>query len=77
MFDRDSRPLKLTSAGRLFYEHAVQVTQRMDELKTMMKCFIAAECPRFVIGFVPSIIYARLPRFALQPVIDVYSATFE
>ena len=61
LFDRESRPLKMTPAGRLFYEHAVQVTQRMDALKSMMKRFIAAERPRFVIGFVPSIIYARLP----------------
>lgn len=61
LFDRDSRPLKLTPAGWLFYEQAIQVTQRMDELKAQMKRFVAAERRRFVIGFVPSVIYARLP----------------
>jgi LysR family transcriptional regulator, benzoate and cis,cis-muconate-responsive activator of ben and cat genes len=61
LFDRDSRPLKLTAAGRLFYEQAIQVTQRMDELKALMRRFVAAERRRFVIGFVPSVIYARLP----------------
>jgi len=61
LFDRDSRPLSLTRAGALFYEQAHQVVQRMDELKTMMRRFVNADRPRFVIGFVPSVIYARLP----------------
>ena len=43
LFDRGGRPLALTPAGRLFYEHAIQVTQRMDELTSLMKRFIAAE----------------------------------
>lgn len=62
LFDRDSRPLSLTPGGALFREQALQVIQRMDEMQGMMKRFVAAERPRFVIGFVPSIIYARLPR---------------
>lgn len=61
LFDRDSRPLALTPGGALFREQALQVVQRMDEMRGMMKRFVAAERPRFVIGFVPSIIYARLP----------------
>lgn len=61
LFDRDSRPLELTRAGRLFYEHAVQITQRMDRMRNAMKTFVAADRPRFSIGFVPSTIYARLP----------------
>lgn len=61
LFDRDSRPLALTPGGALFREQALQVVQRMDEMRAMMKRFAAAERPRFVIGFVPSIIYARLP----------------
>lgn len=62
LFDRDSRPLSLTPGGALFREQALQVIQRMDEMQGMMKRFVAADRPRFVIGFVPSIIYARLPR---------------
>jgi len=61
LFDRDSRPLRLTEAGRLLYEHAAQVLERFDDLRTMMKRFREAERPRFVIGFVASTIYAALP----------------
>lgn len=62
LFDRESRPLSLTPGGRLFREHALGVMQRMDEMRGTMKRFAASERPRFVIGFVPSVIYARLPR---------------
>jgi LysR family transcriptional regulator, benzoate and cis,cis-muconate-responsive activator of ben and cat genes len=61
LFDRDSRPLRLTEAGRLFFEHATQVLERFDDLRTMMRRFLEAERPRFVIGFVASTIYAALP----------------
>lgn len=61
LFDRESRPMTLTAAGRLFYEQAMQVTRRMDELKEAMRAFISSNRPRFVIGFVPSVLYARLP----------------
>ena len=61
LFDRDSRPLRLTEAGRLFFEHATQVLERFDDLRTMMRRFREAERPRFVIGFVASTIYAALP----------------
>ncbi|MNS05946.1 HTH-type transcriptional regulator BenM [compost metagenome] len=77
LFDRDSRPLTLTPGGALFREQALQVVQRMDEMRGMMKRFAAAERPRFVIGFVPSIIYARLPRIIrafreAAPEIDIH-----
>jgi len=76
LLDRDSRPLRLTEAGRLLYEHAAQVLERFDDLRTMMKRFREAERPRFVIGFVASTIYAALPnlirRFrAKTPGLDV------
>ena len=61
LFDRDSRPMALTDAGRLFYEQAIQVTRRMDELKETMRAFVTSNQPRFVVGFVPSVLYARLP----------------
>ncbi|UEM20800.1 LysR family transcriptional regulator [Skermanella mucosa] len=62
LLDRDSRPLRLTEAGRLFFEHAVLVLERFDDLRTMMRRFREAERPRFVIGFVASTIYAALPQ---------------
>jgi DNA-binding transcriptional LysR family regulator len=61
LLDRDSRPVRLTEAGRLFYEHAILVLERVDDLRTMMRRFREAERPRFVIGFVASTIYAVLP----------------
>lgn len=61
LFDRDSRPMALTDAGRLFYEQAVQVTQQMEEMKATMHAFVTSNRPRFVLGFVPSVLYARLP----------------
>lgn len=61
LFDRDSRPLALTDTGRLFYEHAVQVTRSMDEMKAAMHAFVTSNRPRFIVGFVPSVLYSRLP----------------
>lgn len=62
LFNRESRPLSLTRGGSLFREQALGVMQRVDEMRGTMKRFAASERPRFVIGFVPSVIYARLPR---------------
>eukprot|EP01034_Spumella_vulgaris_P043971 gene43971-54640_t len=31
---RNSRPLRLTEAGRMFYEQALQIINRLDQLKT-------------------------------------------
>lgn len=62
LFNRQERPLALTRGGSLLREQALGVMQRMDELRGTMKRFVASEKPRFVIGFVPSVIYARLPR---------------
>ena len=61
LFERESRPVTLTPAGRLFYEHAVQVLDRVEEMRAMMKRFVKAEHPSFVIGFVASTLYGSLP----------------
>jgi DNA-binding transcriptional LysR family regulator len=76
LLDRDSRPLRLTEAGRLFFEHASQVLERVEDMRAMMRRFREAERPRFVIGFVASTIYAALPdlirRFrAATPGLDI------
>ena len=76
LIDRDSRPLKMTDAGRLLFEHATQVLERIEGIRTMMQRLKTAERPRFVIGFVASTIYAALPdlirRFrAAAPGVDV------
>lgn len=61
LFNRDSRPLTLTPAGRLLYEQALQVLQRVDEMAGTMKRFVQAERPRFVLGLIPSGFHDRLP----------------
>ncbi|MDO6414197.1 LysR family transcriptional regulator [Sphingomonas sp. BIUV-7] len=61
LFDREARPLALTAAGQLFYEQAIQVIQRAEQMRSTMTRFIASERSRFVIGLVPSMLYVRLP----------------
>lgn len=61
LFDRESRPLRLTEAGRLLYEQASQVLAGVEQLRTMMSRFVGAGRRRFVIGFVGSTIYGLLP----------------
>ncbi|KKW90124.1 LysR family transcriptional regulator [Sphingobium chungbukense] len=61
LLDRTSRPLKLTPMGRLFYDQALQVLGRVEDMRTMMKSAAGSERRRFTIGFVASTIYARLP----------------
>jgi DNA-binding transcriptional LysR family regulator len=61
LFDRSVRPLALTDAGRLLFEQAIQVLDRMDEMKSMMRRLLEAEKLRFGIGFVASTLYGYLP----------------
>jgi DNA-binding transcriptional LysR family regulator len=61
LLDRDSRPLRTTDAGRLFLEQAVQVLERIEGMKVMMRRLKQSGRPRFVIGFAASTIYAALP----------------
>jgi len=61
LFDRGSRPLALTDAGRLLFEQATQVLDRLDEMKAMMGRLHEAERVRFSIGFVASTLYGYLP----------------
>lgn len=61
LFDRESRPLRLTPAGQLLHEQATQLVHRMEQLQSTMRRFIAAERPRFIVGLVPSTLYARFP----------------
>ena len=61
LIERGSRPLRLTDAGRLLYDQAVQVLERVEEMKAITQRLREAEQPRFRIGFVPSTLYGRLP----------------
>ncbi|WP_034997739.1 LysR family transcriptional regulator [Beijerinckia mobilis] len=70
LIDRSARPLRLTAVGRLVYEQAVQLLGRVAEMRDMVSRAVVAEKRRFVIGFVSSTIYARLP-----PLIREFRAT--
>lgn len=61
LFDRDSRPIMLTAAGQLLHEQATQVVNRLEQLQATMHRFVTSERERFVIGLVPSTLYARFP----------------
>ena len=61
LFDRETRPIRLTDAGRLLYGHASQILASMDQLQAIMRHAAGAERRRFVIGFVGSTLYGPLP----------------
>lgn len=61
LFDRTARPLSLTPLGQLLHEQARQIVDRMNDMQDMMRTAAATERRRFIIGFVASTIYARLP----------------
>lgn len=61
LFDRGCRPVRLTEAGRILYEQAVQILTGIDQLGPLMRQFASSQQPRFVIGVVGSIMYGALP----------------
>lgn len=58
---RDSRPIQLTEAGRVFYEQAVQVMQRVEHMKAATVQIGLGQRERLSIGFVASTLYGELP----------------
>jgi LysR family transcriptional regulator, benzoate and cis,cis-muconate-responsive activator of ben and cat genes len=76
LFDREARPLALTQAGRLLFEQASQVEQRMDQMSQLMRQFVVGERRRLVLGLVPSAFHAQLPSMlrlyrSLAPEVEV------
>lgn len=61
LIDRDNRPLKLTEAGKFFYEHAIQILSKSDKLRAMTIRKGSFDSS-LSIGFVPSILYGLLPK---------------
>lgn len=66
LIDRDSRPLRLTEAGRLLYEQAVLVLSGIEQMRSAMQRLSQAGQRRFVIGFVGSTLYGLLPEVIRQ-----------
>lgn len=61
LFDREARPIRLTEAGRLLYEQAVQVLAGVDRIREVLRDQAGKGRKRFVIGFVGSTLYGLLP----------------
>jgi LysR family transcriptional regulator, benzoate and cis,cis-muconate-responsive activator of ben and cat genes len=61
LFERGSRPLRLTEAGRIFYTQAKRLVSEADELAPLTRR-LAQLAERIVIGFVPSALYGALPQ---------------
>ena len=58
---RTSRPVRLTEAGRLFYEQSLQVLGRVDQMRTATRRVGLNQNSVFSIGFVASTLYGGLP----------------
>lgn len=58
---RNSRPVRLTEAGKLFYEQALQVLGRVEQMKAATRRVGLNERTVVSIGFVASTLYGGLP----------------
>lgn len=58
---RNSRPVRLTEAGKVFYEQALQVLGRVEQMKAATHRVGRNERTVVSIGFVASTLYAGLP----------------
>lgn len=61
LFERNSRPLKLTETGKFFYSHAVQLIAQTNELESMTRRVGNIE-RSLSVGFVGSTLYGMLPK---------------
>ena len=58
---RETRPVKLTDAGRLFYEQALQILGRVEQMRTTTRRVGLNQNSVLSIGFVASTLYGGLP----------------
>lgn len=58
---RGSRPLRLTDAGRMFYEEARQVLARVEQMQDAARRIGRSERKTLSVGFVASTLYGDLP----------------
>src|SRR5690606_31876124 len=61
LLQRDSRPLHITEAGRVFYEQALQVLHRVEQMKAATIQVGLGQRQQLSIGFVASTLYGMLP----------------
>ena len=61
LLKRDTRPMELTEAGRLFYEQSIQLLNRIEQMQVATTRLGQSYQERLSIGFVVSTIYSGLP----------------
>ncbi len=61
LFERNSRPLKLTETGKFFYAHAAQLLAQTAELESMTRR-VGHHRAQLSVGFVGSTLYGMLPK---------------
>lgn len=61
LIERGARSLRLTEAGRFFYEQSLQLSARLDEIVAGTRRLGAQSARWFGIGFVPSTLYGFVP----------------
>ena len=61
LIERGSRPVRLTEAGKLFYDQAVQALEHIEQMTDMTRRLVATARTRLGIGFVASTLYGYLP----------------
>lgn len=61
LIQRTSRPVRLTEAGRLFYEQSLQVLQRVDQMKSAARQVGLNQRQSISIAYVASTLYGGLP----------------
>lgn len=62
LVDRSVRPMALTRAGAFFYEQAVQILERLQEVSQATRRLGAGERRWLGVGFVASMLYTALPK---------------
>ncbi|SDM34331.1 DNA-binding transcriptional regulator, LysR family [Franzmannia pantelleriensis] len=61
LFQRGSRGLRLTAAGQFFYEHTLQILEKVEVTTAATRRMARSKRRLFGIGFVPSVFYGQLP----------------
>jgi DNA-binding transcriptional LysR family regulator len=61
LIERGSRPVRLTEAGKVFYDQAVQSLEHIEQMTEMTRRLVATARTRLGIGFVASTLYGYLP----------------
>jgi LysR family transcriptional regulator, benzoate and cis,cis-muconate-responsive activator of ben and cat genes len=61
LIERGSRPVRLTEAGKIFYDQAVLALEHVEQMVEMTQRLAATARSRLAIGFVASTLYGYLP----------------